>query len=224
MKKTFSLFLLSALLLSFPIVAFAGSAYGSYGPNSTYNTDGSENQVNNIDSRPLAVDDKGLCITAEEFSKLLGGLVTGEYKDYQEFVFPVKITQESKDQESKKATFYLDCDNGTTFQMICGLMDKDGSVTPAKTTDIAQNISLWGLINEDSDMLYFQLAAGNMIFLTQPEDDTFSTTAGIMLDLTGNSFGEFTKYGSVEYKFDYYPEAYNGDDAVFFTVRNVLNQ
>ena len=223
LKKALSIiFIIIALTLSPSFSsAVSGSAYESYSPNSLY-TSSSENTADLSDSRPLVVDTDGICKTGEEFSKLLDCLMRGEYKDYQEYVFPVKVTQEPKDRESKTATYYLDLDNGTAFQIICGLMDNGGTVTPAKTEEIPQSISVWGFINEDRDMAGFQVCAASMVFLTQPDDDTFSTAAGIMLDLTGDSFGKFAEYGSVEYKFDFYPKAYDGKDAVFFTVRNIL--
>lgn len=177
------------------------------------------------DSHPLAVDENGLCVTGDEFSSMFYDALKGSFTEYQEeskenknYDFPIGLTQI---QNGIDSTYYVDLNNGTTFQMICGVLDNQGTVTPAKPTDIVQNVTLWGFINEQDDMGWFQGFAVNMVYLTQP--GTVSTAAEIMLDLTGDNFGKYAKYGPVEYKFDYYPESYEGKDAVYFTVRNVLD-
>lgn len=214
MKKLAAVVLVIGMVLCFPTFASAagGSAYGSYGPNSTYS------------DRPLAVDGKGLSVTGDEFSSMLSGLLTGKYSAYQEYTFPVFMNQEQKDADAGTAVYYFDCPSGTTFQMICGLMDNAGNVTPCRTTNTVQNVNLWGFIGEEDDMKYFQLCAVNMIFMTCPADDSFSIPAAIMLDLIGDHFGQFVKYGTVEYKFDYVPGSNGEKDMVFFTVRNALER
>ena len=149
---------------------------------------------------------------------MLNNLITGQYADYQEYPFPFTIFSDSDGGLNKDALYYLDCGNGTLFQIVGdkrATKSQDGET--AKGHEIPQQISIWGFLSEDdTDMAAFGMAANCMIFLTDPEDDGFSKSADIMLDLTNDHFGQFVQHGAIEYKFDYYPDGYDGKPAVFF--------
>lgn len=49
---------------------------------------------------------------------MLNNLITGQYADYQEYPFPFTIFSDSDGGLNKDALYYLDCGNGTLFQII----------------------------------------------------------------------------------------------------------
>lgn len=172
--------------------------------------------------RPLAVDESGISVSCDTFAEMLNNLITGQYTDYQEYPFPFTIFSDSDGGLNKDALYYLDCGNGTLFQIVGdkrATKSQDGET--AKGHEIPQQFSIWGFLSDDdTDMAAFGMTANCMIFLTDPEDDSFSKSAEIMLDLTNDHFGQFVQHGVIEYKFDYYPDGYDGKPAVFFVLRN----